>query len=330
MTKSDGAESEGLPEGLPEGPSQVTSGRLIEISVPVSTDAEYIPALRALFEYHGGGAAVETLLRGPEDGEEFPEPVTWVRTWIPEEDAEARARVEEGLWRLTRDHDMPAAVVSPLAKANWAEAWKAHYAPMQVGPFWVTPAWYDPAGAPLGTHVIRLDPGMAFGTGQHPTTRLCLACMPEEIGPTTRVLDVGTGSGVLAIAAAKVGAASVVGIDIDPVAISAARENGELNSVHFDTLIGSLDALAGSEEEVCAGAGTRPFDLVLANLLAHTINTLAAELWTWTAVGGVLISSGILADQAEGVVDALEHVGFRRRRVVLDGDWAAIIADRPR
>ncbi len=327
MPKDEGAEAGG------------SSGRLIEISVPVSTDAEYIPSLRALFEYHGGGAAVETLLRGPEDGEAYAEPVTWVRTWIPEEDAEARALVEEGLWRLNREHGMPAAIVRPLAKANWAEAWKAHYAPMQVGPFWVTPAWHDPAEAPEGAHVIRLDPGMAFGTGQHPTTRLCLACLPDEIGPATRVLDVGTGSGVLAIAAARVGAAEVVGIDIDPAAISAAQSNAELNGVNIEMLAGSQDALAESRDPDTAGPGSGPgpgpsprlhgFDLVLANLLAHTLHALAEDLWSWTADGGVLIGSGILVEQVEDVIESLERAGFRRRRVAIDGDWAAIIADRP-
>ena len=304
------------------------AGRLIEFSVPVLEGAEYIPALRALFEHHGGGSAVETLFRGPEDGAAFDTPRTVVRTWLPEEDAEARARVEEGLWRLTREHDLPAAAVRPLAQANWAEAWKEHYAPLLIGPFWVTPAWHDVAEAPAGTHIVRLDPGMAFGTGQHPTTRLCLGCLAGEVTSETRVLDVGTGSGVLAIAAARLGAPSIVGIDIDPAAIRSARENADLNDVHLELIVGSMDVLGGAALAESGSEPHRPFEIVLANLLAHTIHALADDLAAWTAKGGVLIASGILVDQVTEISEALAGVGFVERRVAIDGDWAAIVADR--
>lgn len=322
------------------------SGRLIEYSVPVSEDADYIPALRALFDQHGGGSAVETRYRGPEDGAAFKRPETWVRTWIPEGDATARALVEEGLWRLTREHSLPAAAVTPLAKANWAEAWKEHYAPLTIGPFWVTPAWHDVADAPDGAHVIRLDPGMAFGTGQHPTTRLCLCALADVLADEVadevadkidaraaedprrpvseiRVLDVGTGSGVLAIAAARLGAKLVVGIDIDPAAVAATEENAELNGVHVRAVAGSLDVLAALDD--MATLDDLPYDLVLANLLAHTLRDLADGLRACTADGGTLIGSGILVEQVADVTKSLERAGFRPERVAIDGDWAAII-----
>lgn len=320
----------------------------------VEADSPAVAALCAVFERFGGGAAVETRYRGPDDGTDFERPVTWVRTWIPEADAGARALVEEELWRLHRDDGLPEAVVRPLARANWAEAWKAHFRPLSVGPFLVVPEWWAEDGADddrdgvdaraAGTHVIRLDPGMAFGTGQHPTTRLCLTGVAAELcggdeadgdsregaldrsiagtlGAGRSVLDVGTGSGVLAIAAARLGARRVVGVDIDPAAIEAARANAGRNGVAIELREGSLDALATAGDYA-------PFDLVLANLLAHTLRDLAPDLWAWTAPGGTLIGSGILAEQVDDVIGALEGAGYLRRAVEREGDWAAIVLDR--
>lgn len=296
-------------------------GALIEIAVPV--EGELVEPVFELFERHGGGAVLETRVRGPESGYDHPRPETWVRTYLPAHDAEARLRVEIGLWHLGQIHPLPAAIVRELAEANWAEAWKAHYTPQRVGPFLVIPSWLEDDGlaADAAARVIRLDPGMAFGTGQHPTTRLCLEALAERVRPGDRVLDVGIGSGILAIGAGLLGAGAVVGVDIDPQAAATARANAAANGVDVDARAGSLDALA----EAPAAA---PFDVVVANLLAPTVIELAGGLAAATRPGGVLIASGILAEQADDVAAALTAAGIAAPDVRADGDWVALVASR--
>lgn len=293
-------------------------GALIEISVPVA--GELVEPIWELFERHGGGAVLETRVRGPEDGHDQP-PETWLRTYVPAGDAEARLRIELGLWHLGRILPIPEATFRPLVEANWAEAWKAHYVAQRIGPFLVVPSWIAPDEADGDAVVLRLDPGMAFGTGQHPTTRLCLAELAGRVGPATRVLDVGTGSGILAIGAALLGAPSPVALDIDPRAVETALANAAANGVVLDGRAGTLDALRADGRD-------GSFDLVLANLLAGIVQALAPDLAAVTAPGGVLIASGILDEQAPDVVAALERAGFEAPRVRADGDWVAIVATR--
>lgn len=294
------------------------SGALIEISVPVS--GELVEPIWELFERHGGGAVLETRVRGPVDGHDG-EPETWLRTYVPAGDAEARLRIELGLWHLGRILPIPEATIRPLAEANWAEAWKEHYTAQRVGPFLVVPSWLEPGGDADGAVVLRLDPGMAFGTGQHPTTRLCLAALAGRVGPATRVLDVGTGSGILAIGAALMGAPRPVALDIDPRAVETAEANAAQNGVQLMGHAGTLAALR-------AGGGVGPFDLVLANLLAGIVAALAPDLAAATAPGGTLIASGILDEQAPDVVAALAGAGFAAPEVLVDGDWVALVATR--
>lgn len=304
------------------GPAPTAPGALIEIAVPV--DGELVEPVFELFERHGGGAVIETRVRGPEAGYDLPRPETWVRTYLPAHDAEARLRVEIGLWHLGQIHPLPAAIVRELAEANWAEAWKAHYTPQRVGPFLVVPSWIadaPPAVDGDAPHVIRLDPGMAFGTGQHPTTRLCLIALAEIVRPGDRVLDVGVGSGILAIGAGLVGAGAVVGVDIDPRAAETAQANAAANGVALDARSGSLEALA-------APPAAAPFDVVVANLLAPTVIALADGLAAAARPGGRLVASGILVEQADDVAAALVAAGFLAPEVRVDGDWVALVAAR--
>jgi len=323
----------------------VTGTALIEISVPV--DGEAAEAVCELFERHGGGAVVEVRVHdsppfgGPMDvgpplgGPLGPAPpaggapdaaaaprsdrTTWVRTYLPAGDVEARRRVEVGLWYLGRIHPIPEAAIRTLAEANWAEAWKAHYSPIEVGErFRIVPAWIDEGGGAAGGRlVIRLDPGMAFGTGLHPTTQLCLAALERLTRPGAAVLDVGTGSGILAIGAARLGAARVVGVDIDPKAAEIAAGNFALNGVAADVRVGTVEA-----------GGSDPFDIVVANLLAPTIVDLAAALAARLRPGGHLIASGILAGQAGEVAAALAAAGMGAIDSAREGDWVALLAVR--
>lgn len=335
-------------------PEAAESTALIEIAVPVG--GELVEPVFELFERHGGGAVIETVVRGAESGYDHPRPQTWVRTYLPAGDAEARLRVEVGLWHLGQIYPLPEAIVRELAEANWAEAWKAHYTPQPVGPFLVVPSWIDDAaalaspsaaGGPSSPLIIRLDPGMAFGTGQHPTTRLCLLALARHVRPGDRVLDVGIGSGILAIGAGLVGAGQLVGVDIDPRAAATAAANAAANGVAVDARAGSLDALgarggssarhgASGGAESSAGAvpspddaaALAPFDIVVGNLLAPTVIALADGLAAWTRPGGLLIASGVLAEQADDVGAALVAAGFDPPAVEVDGDWVALVCAR--
>jgi ribosomal protein L11 methyltransferase len=186
------------------------------------------------------------------------------------------------------------AVVEEVREELWSESWKKHFHPLRIGRLWVVPPWIEDA-TPVGCLRIVLDPGMAFGTGSHATTSLCLAALDRllEARPGTSVFDVGTGSGILAIAAAKLGARRILATDDDPVAVRIAAENAAGNGV-------------ATAIEICA-AGREPpgrFDIVIANILANTLVELAPFLRERMAPGGTLLLSGLLAAQADEVARA--------------------------
>jgi ribosomal protein L11 methyltransferase len=202
---------------------------------------------------------------------------------------------------------------------DWAEAWKRFYHPLRVGrSLVIQPSWEAFSPCP-GDRVIELDPGMAFGTGAHPTTQLCLALLEERVTPGDRVLDLGTGSGILAIAAAKLGAAHVLALDVDPIAVAAAAENAARNGV---------SGIVAVREGSVAAAGDAPFDLVVANILADVIRDLAPDLARLTRPDGLLLASGIIADRAPEVAAALTAAGFRREEERADQEWRALVVRR--
>jgi ribosomal protein L11 methyltransferase len=178
--------------------------------------------------------------------------------------------------------------IAPVDERDWVRLTQAQFGPAEIAPrFWIVPTWSAVPGE--ASRVIRLDPGMAFGTGTHPTTRMCLRWIARQGGarrlPGSRVLDYGCGSGVLAIAAGLFGASSIVAVDIDPAAVETTRANAEANAV--DVRAGLADSLDASG-----------FDVVLANILATPLKLLAPLLCTRLAPGGTLVLSGILAKQA--------------------------------
>lgn len=294
----------------PPGPDDHGAEDLIEIAV--AADGEAAEAISALFDRHGGGAVIE-VRPGP-DGRRTD---ATVRTYLPADDAGTRSRLEEGLWFLGRIHPIPEPVVRRLPRADWAEAWKAHYAPLRVGRhFVVAPSWTDPEVGP-GDHLLSLDPGMAFGTGLHPTTQLCLRAVEDLAAPGGSVLDVGTGSGILAIGAAALGARHVVACDIDPAAAEAAVANAAANHVRVTVCRGSLAAVP---------AGT--FHLVLGNLLAPVIEAMAPLLAQRVTPGGHLVACGILEDQGAAVGLALEAEGLALERQLAESDWVALVMGR--
>lgn len=208
-------------------------------------------------------------------------------------------------------------------EADWASAWKRHFPVLRVGRrLVIRPTWRRHRRA-AGDVVIALDPGMAFGTGLHPTTRLCLIALEGladgSSRPLRRVLDVGCGSGILSIAAARLGAREVVGLDIDPIAVEASGANARRNHVtrRVRTRLGGLPS------------GASPFDLVLANLVAAVLNDLAAALHAELQPGGTLIASGIFVDREVEVRSSFERAGIRPVDRLAEGDWIALVARRP-
>jgi ribosomal protein L11 methyltransferase len=217
--------------------------------------------------------------------------------------------------------------VRAVQEEDWAEAWKEHFPVMRIGRrIVIKPTWrtYEPAP---GDVVVALDPGMAFGTGLHPTTRLCLAGLEgwADAGliPGARVLDVGCGSGILALAAGLLGAAELNGVDTDPIAVEATRENAARNGIDIAVRAGSLPVEGG------------PFDLVLANLVASLLVALAPDLATALRPtgariqrGGRLLASGIFIDREPEVVAAFEAAGLHVVGRAQETDWVALDVER--
>jgi ribosomal protein L11 methyltransferase len=246
--------------------------------------------------------------------------------------------VEEGLWYLGRidvGKVGPLAVRS-LAEEDWANAWKEHYHVLHIGARTVIkPSWRAYAPQP-GEVVIELDPGMAFGTGLHPTTRGCLALIERALRPGDRVLDVGTGSGILALAALRLGAASVLALDVSDAAVAAARANAAANGLaeRLEVRHATLEGAAGepflplSPGLAVLGAEIGTFDLVLANIIARVIAQLAPALLRALRPGGIVIASGIIAERLEEAAAPLRAAGLTDVRYEQDGDWFTLLGTR--
>jgi ribosomal protein L11 methyltransferase len=307
----------------------------------VATDCEAAEAVSELFNRYGrGGAVVET----PVDCFEFelstavPSSVI-VKTYLPLDGTahEPRRHLEEGLWHLGQIYPIPDPVVRQLAEEDWANAWKEQYHRLGVGQrIVIVPTWETYAPDPDQV-VIVLEPGMAFGTGLHPSTRLCLEALETHLAQDCTVLDVGTGSGILAIAAAKLGAGSVLAIDSDPVAVAVARENVSTNSVADVTVrFGSLPGGFSERWMPRRDGGDAPpyivadgdFDLVLVNILAPVIIGMAPALEARTRIGGRIIASGLVESQEEDVVSALQIQGLEVVERTQEKDWVSLVAQR--
>jgi ribosomal protein L11 methyltransferase len=201
--------------------------------------------------------------------------------------------------------------VEALEDRDWSSAWKDLIRAVEVGRLWVGPPWLTD-GAPAGKVRVVVEPKRAFGTGDHPTTRLCLAAVDDYLAvhPRASVLDVGTGTGVLAIAARKLGAARAVGIDNDPISVDLARECAQLNDAEVELSGASLERLKGS------------FDLVVANILANTLVDLAPLIAS--KVDDRLVLAGVLAPQAEEVTAAYRARGLTAAGSASEGDWVRL------
>ena len=265
----------------------------LEVSVTgVENEAAEVVA-EVLSRYAYRGVVIEA---GPEGWNAGP---VIVRAFLPVDDQlrAKRRRIEEAIWHLGQIQPIPAPTFRPVAEVDWAEAWKERLDILRIGRHIVIrPSWRDYVPGPKDV-VIQLDPGMAFGTGLHPTTQMCLVALEESMRPGAAVLDLGTGSGILAVAAAKLGAERVLALDNDPVAVQTARANVANNRVQgaARVVLGSLADAPGS------------YDVVVVNILARVIVEMVQEgLATRVRPDGRLIAAGIIVDQEPEVVTALE------------------------
>ncbi|MDF2837703.1 MAG: ribosomal protein methyltransferase [Paenibacillus sp.] len=218
---------------------------------------------------------------------------------------------------------------------DWATAWKQYFKPIRVSDtLTIKPTWEDYVPAD-GERIIELDPGMAFGTGTHPTTALCLQTLESVVRGGEEMIDVGTGSGILAIGACKLGAKSVLALDLDPVAVSSATENVRLNDlseqveVRLSDLLGVLRDGGGDAEASSALRVTVPVDLVVANILAEIILLFIDDVYAALKPGGTYIASGIYMNKESDVEEGLKASGFEVIEKRRDQDWIAFIARKP-
>ena len=199
---------------------------------------------------------------------------------------------------------------------DWENNWKEYYKPFMVGErLWIRPAWEDQHCQ--GRVELVMEPGMAFGTGTHETTFLCLELAQDYIHGGETVLDVGCGTGILGIAALLLGAQSVLALDRDPIAVSAAGQNAQLNDIYTNFQAKTGDLLHGVEQQG---------DLIFANIIAEAVIALAPQAYEHLNAGGVLIASGIILAMQQAVTDALLAVGFEIEKVLDKGQWVAIAA----
>ncbi len=286
------------------------------LEVSVETDREMAEAVsEVLARYAPQGVAIDL-------GDDPQNPVVIVRAYLADDGAleERRRQVEEALWHLGRIRALPEPTFRIIADRDWTAGWKESIPILHLGRrIVIKPSWRE--YAPREDEVVlELDPGLAFGTGLHPTTRLCLEALESRVADGMRILDLGSGTGILALAAAKLARVEVVAVDNDQNAVVATRRNARRNGVsdRVRPLYGSLADVSGT------------YDLILANLLAPILIQMAqgSALATRLRPQGELIASGILVEQGDEVAAAFEANGLVIVERHQEEDWVALIARR--
>jgi ribosomal protein L11 methyltransferase len=294
------------------------------LELTVTCDNEAIEAVSEIFGRVAQGSAVRPtrLIRDPDDelsAREDPTAPYEITVHLPEDEAAPAAveATERALWHLRAFGLRPVGElrIRSVDDADWTEAWRAGYVPQRVGRVVIVPSWLD---EPIGADevALRLDPGMAFGTGLHPTTRGCLTLLQSISPMPATVLDVGSGSGILALAALRLGAERAICYDTDPLAVEASLSNAKANDL--------ADRVAAVQGSLPPAPPTGPYRLVLANLVAAVLVDLAEALAAHTALDGTLLASGIIEGRADEVLTALMTAGFALEGRLDDGDWVSL------
>jgi ribosomal protein L11 methyltransferase len=282
------------------------------IEASVQVNGETADAVSELINrYVPGGAVIEQDPDTPDS--------LMIKVFLPPDAHQTRHKITEGLWHLGQIHPIAEPCFRLVPHQEWAEAWKKHFQVLRIGQHVVIkPSWLTYSSTP-GDIVVELDPGMAFGTGLHPSTRLCVYALEDLVRPDMRVLDLGTGSGILAITAALMGAGQVIALDVDELAVKAATANAAANGV-----AGRVQVELGSIERLPSHAA--PFELMLVNIEARGILELVSqELLSHLAPGGWFVGAGILKNQADDVLVALGEKGLCDIEARRQGDWVAVV-----
>lgn len=294
------------------------------VEFSIQAPPEFVEPLSQIFHRYGqGGVAVETAGGfNPDEGEKPPEDaLVTLSTYVPHDERLDGRRAQIQIGVLLVGHVAPISELRErvLDEQDWQEAWKRHFHVLPVGQrVVIVPTWreYQATDSQI---VVRLDPGMAFGTGHHPTTRMCLEELESLVQPGMAVLDMGCGSGILSIAAAKLGAMRVTGIEIEPTAVGVAAENVRLNGVE-----GIVEVHQGSLPHPAVPRAS--CGLVCANISAKVIGDLAGDLAAAAQLGAAILASGILKERLEEVSLRLLEVGVQVERTRADGDWVVLVA----
>ena len=293
------------------------------LELSVSTPPEFVEPLSHIFYRYGhGGVALEQEGGFNPDEGETPNETAWVtlKTYLPinESTDERRNRIDVGVRLVAHVGPVTELVARMVDEDEWQNSWKEHFHVLRVGRrLVVKPTWreYEPEAEDV---VIVLDPGMAFGTGHHPTTRSCMEALERLVTPGASVLDFGCGSGILSIAASKLGASSVLGVEADSSAVRVAKRNARENRVEHNVRVveGTLPRPEARAAE---------FDVAVANISAKVVSEAAEELVRVVRPGGYVIASGIIADNRAVVESAIVDAGAALAEDVVDGDWVTLV-----
>jgi ribosomal protein L11 methyltransferase len=291
-------------------------------------EPEAADAVAEVFGRWGRGVAIDQpVLQSPDQDGGWIDPNrnVVVKTYIPvdEEAEEKRRLLEEAAWHLGRLRHVEPLQAKVIAEEDWASSWKRFFFPHRVGKrLVIVPSWRRRAREPQDL-VIRLDPGMAFGTGLHPTTRMCLAALEDLVQLDAKVFDFGCGSAILSIAAALLGAKKIEAVDVDPIAVEVAKENARRNKVAR-----KIRVRKATVEPGVAVPGA-PFDVIAANISTFILKNASVGLFGAIQPGGSAVLSGILATAADEVQSTYEAAGWQHVETRREGDWIAMIVRRP-
>lgn len=294
--------------------------------IKIQVNSELAEALaEVLGRFVSGGVVVQAVTRfnsHTQENEPTGEVLISGYLLVDEKLAANQQKIEEALWHLSQIEPIPRPQYADIQDQDWMKAWKEHYSPIEIGEkMLVMPAWQE-LQAGESRSVIRINPAMAFGTGTHPTTQLCMRLMEKHLTQGTRVIDIGCGSGILSIAALKLGAKNVIAVDVDGQAIDSTKENAILNGISSTT----LEIGKGSVKEILSGQFSYDHaSLVMVNILASIILRLFEQgLADIVTKDGMLLLSGILIHQEEEIMDTAQQKGFKLVSRLSDGDWVSV------
>ncbi len=280
------------------------------VSIEDAKDVEYRkkhPAYADFFDESLLNRDIDAIVKGYfKEGDNFEETIKYIKESV------------DNLSEFGFDKGKGIVSYHKVNEEDWENNWKQYYKPTKVGEKIVVKPIWEEYELKAGELLVEMDPGMAFGTGTHETTRMCVKALEGYVKSETTVFDIGTGSGILSISAARLGAKHVVGVDLDPVAVEAAKKNVDFND------LSNIEILYGDLMEVVEGKA----DVVVANILAPIVMILCDGVKGFMNDGGFFIASGILNTQREMIVEKMESIGFVIEEIMEDGEWICIVAKK--